>query len=267
MGRRMKRRRVVATVVTAALGLVTTTALSSSASADFHLTKIREIAGETAASNISYIELQMYAPGQNLVSGHSITFWDQDGQVLGIPQPVQSLMLTGPNPPSGQNQRTILIGDVGVVGRDFTLDLTPFLDAGAGMSLVPAGAACFESIPVDCVSWGTFTGAANLPDGTTPFGGALPLGAEALRRDISAGCSTLLEASDDTNNAGVDFTNVTPAPTPNSVTPAEVACAGPVTTPTIPTTPSKPVAKRQCKRKGKKASAAAKKKCKKKKRR
>ena len=49
----------------------------------------------------------------------------------------------------------------------------------------------------------------------------------ALRRKIGAGCATLLEAGDDTNNSAADFEAVFPSPRPNSVTPTEHACARP----------------------------------------
>jgi hypothetical protein len=257
-------------VVAIALAAVVLAGVASSANADFHFTKIREISGETGGSNLSYIELQMYEAGQNLVSGHDIQFWDADGLVLGMPVPVMELTLAGPNPPNSETQRTILIGDTAVAGRDFTLDLTPFMDSSLGSSVAAAGAACFEAIPVDCVSWGggAFTGAANLPDGATPFGTALP-NATALKRSIGANRPNCLDAADDTNSSAADFANVARDPTPNSTTPVEAGCAPPVPPAAAPTptvTPTKK--KKKCKKKkGKKrsASAAKRKRCKKKK--
>jgi hypothetical protein len=167
----------------------------------------------------------MYEPGQNLVSGHNITIWDADGLVLGMPVPVGTLTLSGPNPPNSENQRTILIGDSAVAGRDFTLDLTPFFDPTVGNNVATAGAACFEAIPVDCVSWGGagFTGAANLPDHATPFGTSLP-NTTALNRRISAGCPTALEATDDTNNGAADFASAPRAPRNNASPITETLC-------------------------------------------
>jgi hypothetical protein len=198
------------------------------ASATFHLMKIREISGSTAAApNSAYIELQMYDAGQNQVSGHNITIWDDDAFVVG-PNPVASLPLSGPNPSNGQTQRTILIGDTGVADRDFTLELTPYLESG-GPNLLAAGAVCFEAIPVDCVSWGgaAFTGSSTgrLPDLSAPYGEPLPT-TFAIRRSITAGCSTLLEAGDDTNNSANDFQPAVPrAPTNNATAPTEKSCA------------------------------------------
>ena len=168
----------------------------------------------------------MYAAGQNQVSGHNITLWNANAFVGGGVNPVATIPLTGPNPPNGQNQRTILIGDTGVPERDFTAEFSPYIETGAPMGLIPAGAACFEAIPVDCVSWGggAFVGAGNLPDKSTPFGQPLPT-TFAIRRSITAGCSTLLEAADDTNNNADDFQPAVPrAPTNNATAPTEQSC-------------------------------------------
>jgi hypothetical protein len=89
----------------------------------------------------------------------------------------------------------------------------------------------------------------------------------ALRRSISAGCPTALEASDDTNNSAADFAVTSPNPRPNSVAPTETTC-GTTTPPTgYPTQPSGTGAatkKKKCKKKKHRSAAAAKKKCKKK---
>jgi Ca2+-binding RTX toxin-like protein len=222
---RMLRKGLLALAACLAFGL-----LAAPAGANYHLMKIREVAG--SSSDQAYVELQMYAAGQNQVSGHTLTFWDADGLVLGIPQPVQTVTLSGPNPPNGQTQRTILIGDSGVAGRDFTVDLNPFFDQTQGANLVFGGAVCFDAIPVDCVSWGGagFTGAANLPDKSTPHSQPLPV-TMALRRDIGRGCSTLLEAADDTNNNTDDFALVPRAPRGNAIAPTEKDCGGGTTPP------------------------------------
>jgi hypothetical protein len=269
----MKRR---SKTIVAGLGLMAVAMCSwaSSASAEFHEVKIREITGDTAGGEQSYIELQMYTAGQNQASGHNITVWDPDGQVLGVPQPIQTHTLSGANPPNGGNQRTILIGDTAVANADFMISqLSNYLDNSVGGNLTAAGAICFEAIPVDCISWGgsNFTGANNLPDQTTPNGSSMPTGVLALQRNIGANCPTLLEAADDTNNAGADFSLVGANPTPNSTTPVETGCTPPVTftppgNPTSPINPAGNVRKRKCKKKQKSAAVAKKRRCKKKKR-
>jgi hypothetical protein len=234
--------------------LAVTMMVAPSTRAEFHLMKIREIAGEQMVSNESYIELQMYAPGQTALTGHEITFWDADALVLGMPIPVAELPLGAPlTTLNGGDQRTVLIGDTGVTGRDFTLDLTPFLDGDEAANLTAAGAACFQAIPVDCVSWGgsNFTGASRLPDNTTPYDSALIslLGVSGLRRSIAGGaCATALDPADDTNNADADFaTGIGAGGTPNSATPTEMQCvaSGTPTPAAIPTTPAQ---KKKCKK-------------------
>jgi hypothetical protein len=222
-------RRLTRISLAATLAIVGTVVLASTASASFHLNMIREITGDTAGGDQSYIELQSYASGENFVAGHNITVWDADAQVLGMPVPIQTHTLTGPNPPNGANQSTILIGDTNVPGRDFTIpELSNYLDNTVGGNLMAAGAICYEGIPVDCVSWGgsNFTGASRLPDQTAPNGSSMPTGLLALQRNIGANCATALDAADDTNNAGADFSLVGANPRPNSVTPTETLCSG-----------------------------------------
>jgi hypothetical protein len=253
MNRRLRRIALAGSLV-----LAGTTVLASTASASFHLNKIREITGDTAGGEQSYIELQMYASGENFVAGHNITVWDADAQVLGNAVPIATHTLTGANPPNGANQSTILIGDTGVTNADFTIpELSSYLDNTVGGNLTAAGAICYEGIPVDCVSWGgsTFTGANNLPDHTTPNGSTMPTGLLALQRNISGGtCATSLDAADDTDDAAADFSLVGAMPRPNSVPPSEAPCLAPGTPTPTPTAAPAPgfdlkAAIRKCKKK------------------
>ena len=69
------RRGIAATLAaSAALALI-----PASAGATFHLMKITEVAPNPGAPGTAFIELQMYAPGQNFVSGHPIRLYDADG--------------------------------------------------------------------------------------------------------------------------------------------------------------------------------------------
>jgi hypothetical protein len=258
-------RRLVRFALVASLSLLGAGAFASSAGASFHLNKIREITGDTLGGNQSYIELQSYASGENFVSGHNITVWDEDGGFMGNPGPISTFPLTGPNPTNGANQSTILIGDTGVANPDFTIpQLSDYLEDQPGADLVQGGAICFEAIPVDCVAWGqNFIGANNLPDQTTGNGSNMPTGLLALRRNIGANCATALDAADDTNNGEADFSLVGANPRANSVTPTEVLC--PPGNPNSPVNPAGNVRKRKCKKKQKRsAEIAKKKKCKKK---
>lgn len=207
-------RRSFPVVLLAALLLV-----PSSAPAAFHLIEVREV--YSGASDDSYVVLQMLAAGENLVGGHSLRLYDSGGA------PIHTFTFSAGYvaPNGGHGNNTILAGDTGVQS---TFGVIPDDHADPGLN-VPAGggAACWLSgIPPDCVAWGNFTGHGALP---APGAGtpADPLGIPAgmaLRRTIAAGCPTLLEASDDSDNSAADFSAVFPAPRPNSVPPPERAC-------------------------------------------
>jgi hypothetical protein len=151
--------------------------------------------------------------------------------------------------PASVSQRTVLLG----------WDDNPNADFGvsAGLNPPPAGGgACFyqslsPAIPIDCVSWGNFSGP--LPSVGSPAP-ALSV-SQSLTRTEARGCSTLLDAPDDTDNSAADFSLATPSPRNNLQTPSEHAC------------PPAPPVKKKCKKKKKhsRSAVAAKKKCKKKK--
>jgi len=183
------------------------------AAATFHEISIREVyAGSAAQSNSQYVELQAWSPGQNFVAGHSLTTYDASGKVTDTATFAAMV-------PNGANQATILLASPPAeaqfgVAADKTL---------AGDALSPAGGAvCWEAL--DCVSWGSFSGPLLGPAG--PPAEPIPDGM-ALRRTISPGCPTLLEAGDDHDNSATDFSAVFPAPRPNSVAPSERPCSRP----------------------------------------
>lgn len=202
---------------TARVAAITSLALAAlafaapSAGAVFHLMKVREVFPGTAANpNSAFVELQMYAAGQNRVGGHSITSFTTDMVVL------STFTMPG-DVPNGETQRTILIGDTSVADRDFTYDQL-------GESLQPhaGGAAlCFESI--DCVSWGSYSGSPPSPAGVNAP--AISDGA-SLERSILPNCPTLLESADDANNSVVDFGLAAPTPRNNATPPTETPCTG-----------------------------------------
>jgi hypothetical protein len=235
---------VVAAVLTACLGLVV---LAPSAGASFHDIKIRSFFQGTGGSpQLAFVELQMYSPGQNLVSGQNLKLCSSANTCS------QTNFVT--NVANGGNQRMILIGDTGVAERDITVagmgTTLQSLAAGAG------GAICYSTI--DCVSFGTYSGTPSSPTGT-PLAG-LPANQVSVRR-ITAGCPTALDVADDTNSSAADFTNAVGYPRRNNAAvPTETLCPTPTT-----------AKKKKCKKRKKKAgsgdaSSAKKKKCKKRKR-
>jgi hypothetical protein len=202
---------LIALALWVTLGLVG----AAPASALFHLMKIREVSPETSpGARDAFVELQMYAAGQNNVAAHTVRFYNAAGSE------VHNRVLLGPDPPNGQTQRTILIGDTNTPGRDFTIN-----NMSSEISFTGGGGAiCFDETLIDCVSWGSFNNGgsqAGLPVGTNaPL---MPAGM-SLTRSISRGCATLLEASDDTDNSSADFSVTSRTPRPNSAAPTETAC-------------------------------------------
>jgi hypothetical protein len=237
---------------------------ASSASATFHLIKVREVSPGTGSGD-SYVEVQMWAPFQNFLS---------NGAGLAVCNSTCSLVPATYGPfsdvPNGNTQDTVLFGDSGVPtgSKDFSVDLN--LDG-----IQAGGAVCYLSEPGynDCLSWGNFSNnaalTANYGSSGDPGSPAPALTSDmALRRSIAPGCPTLLEPSDDTNDSAADFAVTAREPRKNSVTPTETACAGGGGGPAGYTpAPTYPSAKKKCKKHKKKTGAySAKKKCKRKKR-
>jgi hypothetical protein len=187
-------------------------ALSASALATFHEMSIREVYAGTPESQ--YVELQMWAAGQNLVGGHVLKTYNAGGAVT-------STSTFASDVPNGANQSTILLATPGAEAEFGVAGDTPL----AAASLDPnGGAVCWETL--DCVSWGSFSGFAGAsPSPTGTPAAAIPAGM-ALRRTIAPGCATLLEPTDDRDNSAADFSPVFPAPRPNSVAPSEHRCPG-----------------------------------------
>jgi hypothetical protein len=185
----------------------------SAAQATFHLMQVREVyPGSALEPEAEYVELQMYAGGQNHVKGHKLRTYDASGAVTGI-----STFAT--DVPSGANQSTIVLATSAAASQfGFTAD-TSLASPGA---LSPAGGAvCWEEL--DCVSWGGFSGSLPSPAGAPASAGGIPDGM-ALRRTIARGCPTALDPLDDSNSSAADFSPASPQPRPNSVAPTEQLC-------------------------------------------
>jgi hypothetical protein len=203
--------------VAAALALAVSALWAPTASATFHLMRIREVyPGSSASPSSEYVELQMYSAGQNLVGGHSLRTYDAGG----------SLIQTngfGANVPNGVNQATLVLATPEAEAR---FGITADAALSPSGQLDPAGGAvCWESL--DCVAWGSFSGSLPSPAGAPADPAGIP-DAMALRRTIAPGCPTLLEPGDDTDNSAADFADAFPNPRPNSIAPAEHPCSSPV---------------------------------------
>lgn len=220
-------------ILAAVLGLVL--AAPAAAPASFHLVKISEVGNANPAD---YVELQMYASGENFVGGHFLRVFDGTGMIRSTFEFPGSVS-------NGQNQRTILVGrdDGAVPGPpDFTT---------ADLVIPADGAVCYLNTlilpPIDCVSFGAFDNSAGLPTGTPAP--AIPAGdgAQTLQRSIAPGCATLLEASDDTDDSAADFALAARTPRSNATAPTEHACDTTPPETTITAKPGKRITKRRAK--------------------
>jgi hypothetical protein len=201
------------TTIAGLLALFASLLIASPASATFHEMSIREVyPGSAALPEAEYVELQMWAAGQNLVGGHSLEAYSAAGIQTGT-------TTFGGDVSGAATQSTILLA---TAVAETTFGVTP--DAAmAPNQLDPAGGAVCWAETIDCISWGNFSGTLPSPAGSPATPSGIPDGM-ALRRTIAPGCSTLLEPTDDRDNSAADFSPVFPGPRPNSVTPAEHAC-------------------------------------------
>lgn len=200
-------------LATVALTLGLSLVFASPAYATFHEMMIREVyPGSIAQPGSQYVELQMWSPGQNLVAGHSLGFYDASGA------PVGSATFSGDV--AGDANQSTLVAATPAAEAEFGFTA----DAGLapGMLNPAGGAVCWESL--DCASWGSFPGSSKLSTGQPAAAGGIPDGM-ALRRTIAPGCATLLEPGDDHDNSAADFSAAFPGPRPNSVPPSERPCS------------------------------------------
>jgi hypothetical protein len=208
-GASMRRRSIVTGF---ALGLAALLAWAPGAMATFHLMQVREVyPGSVAQPEADYVELQMWASGQNHVAGHVLRIYGPTGTMTGSTTFAADVA-------HGANQSTILLATPQAEAAFGVLADAPL---AAGLLSPTGGAVCWESI--DCVSWGSFSGSTPSPAGSPAAPGGIADGM-ALRRSIARGCATLLDPEDDHDNSALDFEALAPEPRPNSVTPTEQAC-------------------------------------------
>jgi hypothetical protein len=193
----------------------------AAAQASFHLMKVREV---YPAGNASYVELQMTAAAQYLVSGHHLDTYNANGSLA------NDFMLPANVSSGSPNNATILIADSGYAAAFPSGPTRDEEDTNLDLSAA-GGAVCWtDGTPPDCVAWGNFTGPfpSHVPAlvAGSPVSPSGVTSGKAIRRTIAPGCSTLLEDSDDSDVSSADFSEVTPAPRNNASGVTETACAG-----------------------------------------
>ena len=196
-------------VVTCLVALSLGTA-APNASASFHLIKVVEVfAGLPSAPNAHFIELQMYASGQNNVGGHSVVVETTSGG-----GGTTIFTFTSGGVPRGADQATILLATQEAeahFGVPADLRMTPVLNGSNGK-------VCFDPEPneIDCVAWGTHPGSTATGPRFNPTTG-IPTGSSMLRNTSGGTNPSGLDAGDDTDNSAADFQAASPTPQPNSL--------------------------------------------------
>jgi hypothetical protein len=181
---------------------------SKPVAASFHLMMVVEIfPGVAGSTNAQYVELQMYAPGQNLTNGTQLRFYNAAGALTATHVFTADVM-------NGADQASILIA---TTQAQTLFGMTA--DQTMGAAIDPAGGkVCFlypgGTLVIDCAAWGSYV--AGDSDVGPPFSpGGLPLG-QAMQRRISGGSNPVgLDFGDDSNLSVVDFVSAAPAPRNN----------------------------------------------------
>lgn len=189
------------------------------ASATFHLMKLREV---YPAGSSSYVVMQLLASGEYQVGGHHLVAYNADGTIA------NDFILPSNVSPTSRNNAPVLITGPGYAAAFPSGPITDELDPNLNLS-PSGGAVCWiEGEPPDCVAWGNFTG--SLPPHTPPLVVGSPVSpggvtaGKALHRTIAAGCATILEDGDDTDNSIVDFSEQEPNPRNNASPVTESDC-------------------------------------------
>ncbi len=214
--------------------VVTSLAFAASASADYSQVRISEVhAGAGGVGD--YVELQIPAgvTGGNLLSAHYIYTYSSGN-------PPYSETMIPANVTNGNEERTILISDgMGTLPGGVVPDMT----AATLNVATTGGEVCLMDTPtvgIDCVAYGTIAKPTPEPSPSgniLGFGGSVLNPGETLVRNISSGCATLFELSDDTDDSASDFAIGTPSPRNNTTAPTEKACTGTENPPVTDTTP------------------------------
>lgn len=197
----------------AALAAAGVVVMGGPAHAPQHFILVREVfAGVAASPNAQYVELQMFASGQNFVAGTSVMISDAAGNL------VSTFTFTG-DVAVGATQSSILVA---TSDAQTFFGVTPDLTMGSAAIPKEGGKVCFTGSG-DCVSWGAYS--ASSAGVGTPFNApeGIPAGAAILRRISGGSSATMLDSGDDTNNSAADFAYSQPQPRNNAGTQGEAA--------------------------------------------
>ena len=187
------------------------------AHATFHFIQIAEVfgGGGAAGDQAQYVELKSYSAGQNLLTNHSVVFYNAAGTEVG------RTTFTG-SVTNSANQATVLVATSAAATL---FGITPDKEMTSPLIDRSGGKVCWDTAPavvpglaiLDCFAWGAYTGPAG--SGPTAVGTPFPAlqpGVAAHRRLDVAGSPTVLESADDTGNSATDFVAAFPFPRNNA---------------------------------------------------
>ena len=236
-----------------ALAVLLSLASAATASA-IRISEVYAGHGAGASQTSEFVELQMDGAGQNTVQSlHVLGYNGSGGQILNY--------LLPSNVANSESQRSVLIASSDAAAEfGQASDEGPLAPQVLGNS---GGAVCIETI--DCVSWGSFPEATALPSPAGPPEAVIPDGS-SISRSMAAGCPTLLELADDTDNSLNDFSATSPTPRNNAAAPAGTPCPPPATPTAAAAATTTTTTKKKCKKGQKLKTVKGKRKCVKKKR-
>ncbi len=201
--------------------------------------KVREAFPGSSAygANAEYVMLQMTASGQSDIDGQALRFYGPTGALASTYTiPADAL--------SGQSQRAVLLASLEAISEGVVP--VPDFSLGTGIDRMDpsGGAVCLTGAGFgseDCATWGTIPLATlenpYLPDSQVANAAAIA-DELALRRKVTAGCPTALDAPDDTNDSANDFAQLSPDPRNNAAAPTESPCPPDTALLTFPNNPT-----------------------------
>jgi hypothetical protein len=204
-------------------GLVVLGGLSVPAAwASHHLMMVREVyagnaTGSADEAAAQFVELQMYAVGQNLVSGHKVVVYSASGA------PVATFTFGG-NVAKGDSQSSILVA---TAQAQTVFGVTADLTMGSAAIPAAGGKVCFESSSlgvIDCVAWGSYGGSS--AGVGAPFNATEGLaGGASIQRTDARGTVGTLDTADDSNDSAADFAFAEPRPRNNAGNTGQACCS------------------------------------------
>lgn len=235
-----KRSKRIAGSCVAALALALAAASPAAAAEPL---KIRELYPGSAVhgTNAEFVELQMSADGQAQIEGQELRFFEADGDLAA------TFVLGDDSALVGEIQRTVLLATPAAAALGGAAAAPDYALPAADRIDPVGGAACFTAAgggsPADCVAWGSFPvpgpfEPSLLPDSQSSNASAIAAGL-SLHRDIARGCSTFLDAADDSGSSAADFEQAAPSPHGNATARphGELRCPPTATISSGPTVP------------------------------